>query len=55
MDLLKTFFPKKMAEAKVLFNAILKLSIVYVNFVVDELFSQNIHEHPHGYDETGRH
>lgn len=41
---------KKMAKA----NVLLKLPAVYVNLIVDVLFSQQVHEYPHGEDETGR-
>lgn len=35
-------------------NVLLKLPAVYVNLIVDVLFSQQVHEYPHGEDETGR-
>lgn len=38
-----------MVEVDVQCDAILKLPVIYANLVVDEFFSQYIHEYPHDY------
>ena len=46
--LLQKTFTKKMAAINVLFNAALKLPVVYVNLIVDDIFSQHIRSYNEG-------